>query len=205
MLDDVIYIKGRVEEYINHGFAPVPVKFKDKCPIDKEWPTLRFSEDNIENYFGGKRKNIGILTGRASDGLVDVDIDKNEALRFASRFLPRTRCVFGRESRPKSHWIYRVDDPGSIKQFNLGGTIVEVRGNDHLTVFPGSIHPSGEPIEFIDRGDFSPGRSTWGALIRAASKIATATELFGIWRKGDRHELALATAAMLARLGGVSK
>jgi hypothetical protein len=79
--------------------------------------------------------------------------------------------------------------------------IVEVRGNRFCTVFPGSVHESGEAIEFDNPRDYRPGQSTWNELRKAASKIAIATALFKAWMSEPRHELTLCTAAKLARLG----
>ena len=95
-----------------------------------------------------------MLTGEPFGGLLDVDMDAASALRFAPRFLPKTNCIFGRELSPRSHWIYRVPDAETHKQFNSNEMIVEVRGNKRYTVFPGSVHPSGEPIEFEGRSNF---------------------------------------------------
>jgi len=79
--------------------------------------------------------------------------------------------------------------------------IVEVRGNKRYTVFPGSVHPSGEPIEFEDRSNFEPGSSRWNELVWAATNIAILNELYEAWKPGQRHDMALATAAKLARVG----
>jgi hypothetical protein len=138
--------------------------------------------------------------GKPSGGLVDVDIDDTTALRFAPSFLPETNCIFGRPSKPRSHWIYRVPEPGTHQQFQANGMIVEVRGNNRCTVFPGSVHESGESIEFEDRNNFEPSSSSWNDLVRAAGRIAIATKLFEAWNTNQRHDLALATAAKLARL-----
>lgn len=79
--------------------------------------------------------------------------------------------------------------------------ILEIRGNKRCTVFPGSVHESGEPIEFENADNYDPFPSTWKKLKRAGSKIAIATELSKAWVPGQRHELALCLAAKLARLG----
>ena len=71
---------------------------------------------NIGDYFNGNPANIGILMGKPSGGLVDIDIDNTDALRFADRFLPKTNCVFGRQSKPRSHRIYKVCDAGREKR-----------------------------------------------------------------------------------------
>ena len=92
----IIYTNNIISNYIDKGFAPVPIPFKTKAPIIKGWPTLSISADNVEQYFGDAPTNIGILTGKASGGLVDVDIDDDDALKFAPHFLPATDYVFGR-------------------------------------------------------------------------------------------------------------
>jgi hypothetical protein len=79
--------------------------------------------------------------------------------------------------------------------------IVEVRGNGCCTLFPGSIHPSGEKVEFDNPKDFIPDRSTWAKLTQATKQIAIATVLYPYWSEQShcRHGLALALAAFLAR------
>jgi hypothetical protein len=101
MINNAIYLQQRVSDYINHGLAPIPIHFKSRQPVNKGWPDLRVSNNDIEEYFDGQPKNIGILTGDASQGLVDIDIDDTNALRFAPWFLPETKCIFGRVSKPK--------------------------------------------------------------------------------------------------------
>ena len=189
-------------DYINHGFSPIPVPYKTKAPITKEWNKLAVTANNFESYFDGTETNIGILTGKPSGGLVDVDIDSLDALKFASWFLPKTNCIFGHESKPKSHWVYRVPAAKAVEQFIANRRmIVEIRGHNRCTVFPGSVHPSGEKIEFENPDNYEPSTSTWKQLKRAGSKIAIATELGKVWSPGTRHELTLCTAAKLARIG----
>ena len=188
-------------DYIDHGFSPIPILFKTKTPITKEWNKLRITANNYETYFDEVPTNIGILTGKPSGNLVDVDIDKVDALKFAPWFLPKTNCIFGHKSKPRSHWVYRVPKAKAYERFTANGMILEIRGNNRVTVFPGSVHPSGEVVEFENPDDYNPSSSTWKELKRAGSKIAIATELSTRWSPGIRHELTLCTAAMLARLG----
>src|SRR6516162_1302105 len=104
-----------IQAYIDHGFSPIPIPFK-KSPIIKGWTTLSVTAENLEAYFDGGPSNVGILTGEPS-GVVDVDIDSPDALKFAPWFLPDTNCIFGHESKPRSHWLYRVADAGRVEQF----------------------------------------------------------------------------------------
>jgi Bifunctional DNA primase/polymerase, N-terminal len=190
-----------IRDYVNHGFSPIPIPYQSNAPIIKGWNKLTVTAENIEAYFDGSLTNIGILTGKPSRGLVDVGIDSVDALKFAPYFLPKTNCVFGHKSKPRSHWVYRVPKPKAVATFIGDGMILEMRGNNRCTVFPGSVHPGGEPIQFDNPGNYAPASSTWRSLKRATSKIAIATELGKFWSSGTRHELTLYTSAMLARLG----
>jgi len=137
MLANNIYTQELVSEYVSLGFAPIPIQFKSKEPINRRWTELRISHNEVEKYFNGHPLNIGILTGAPSRGLVDVDIDAANALRFAPRFLPKTNCIFGHASNPRSHWLYRVPDAETHRQFNSNKMIVEVRGNKRYMNLPG--------------------------------------------------------------------
>jgi putative DNA primase/helicase len=199
-MNNIIY-HDIVLDYLNHNFDPIPIKFKSKNPTTKGWTKLAISENDIDAYFSGNSSNIGIVTGEPSRGLVDIDIDAPDALRFAPYFLPETRCIFGRLSKPRSHWVFRVPDVESHKEFRSDGMIVEVRGNGRCTVFPGSVHESGESIEFENPDDYVPSTTTWAELTRASRNIAIATVLYRHWSQGNhcRHDLALSATAALAR------
>jgi hypothetical protein len=108
MISNSIYLREIVSDYIDHGFAPIPIQYESKQPVNKGWTELRISKGDIGTYFNDQPINIGVLTGQASNGLVDIDIDDTDALRFGRWFLPETKCVFGRSSKPMSHWVYRV-------------------------------------------------------------------------------------------------
>src|SRR5215831_1837074 len=78
MITNDIYLSQIVSDYIDHGFAPIPIHYKSKQPVNKGWPGLRISKNDIGEYFSGELINIGILTGQPSQGLVDIDIDDPE-------------------------------------------------------------------------------------------------------------------------------
>lgn len=139
----------------HRGFSVIPVPFKEKGPRIKAWQTLRLSADDLPRYFNGRPMNMGIMTGEPSGNLVDIDLDCPEAVKLASRYLPPTGAIFGRESNPRSHWLYRVKtdiDTTRHKDPHDGTTIIEIRGIGAQTVAPGSVHPSGEAVRW-DEGD----------------------------------------------------
>jgi len=189
--------------YIQMGMAPIPIKFKSKQPSIEGWPTLEIAPNNIDKYFI-ESTNVGIVTGKPpgmSWGIVDVDIDDKEALKFAPYFLPETDCIFGRASKPASHWVYRVTRGEKRLSFSLDHMIIELRGDGCCTVFPPSVHETGEKIEFQSSDYFAASFSNFAVLTRAAAKIAIATVMYPHWSKDShiRHRLALALTAFLAR------
>jgi putative DNA primase/helicase len=202
-----------VEGYMLHGWAPIPINFREKRPPTdlKDWPSVRLTMDDIETVFGDP-VNIGIITGEPSGGLMDVDIDDPDALRFTKTFLPETEAIFGRAGKPASHWLYRVNRPKATVRFQCNDkTIIELRGNGSQTVFPGSVHESGEPIEFVSDPNRPRSRKSKDELFipipkrirlkeleAAVIKVAIATVLFKHWHPGARHHLALAVAGFLA-------
>jgi hypothetical protein len=122
--------------------------------------------------------NIGVLTGKPSGGLIDVDIDHRLALELSDQFLPLTPAVFGRASNRRSHRLYKVNGPVKTRRFKSTkhGTIVEIRSTGAQTIFPGSTHPSGEIIEWEDP-DAEPAEIDAETLIRAVEALANAVKV----------------------------
>ncbi|MBT9556173.1 MAG: bifunctional DNA primase/polymerase [Myxococcales bacterium] len=151
--------------YAAKGWVPVPIPPGEKGPRFKGWPSLRVEGENLVHTIGdGCRRqplvdafagdgNIGILMGDASGSLVDVDLDdKNgDVERLAPRFLPPTPLTFGRASKPRSHWLYQTEPAhrvGLQLPKDLGGMMLEIRSTGCQTMAPGSVHPSGEWVQW---------------------------------------------------------
>ena len=190
--------------YIEEGSAVVPIPFKAKGPNIKGWQKLRITLDEVPKYFNGCEQNIGKILGEASNGLTDIDLDCGEARALARYFLPPTASVFGRTSAPRSHWEYVVNPAIPSQQWadtTKKGKLmlVELRGTGVQTVFPPSVHPSGEPIEFDEDG--KPAVVEAAVLRRAVSRLAAASLLVRYWPDGSRHDCVLALAGGLLRGG----
>jgi putative DNA primase/helicase len=169
----------------------VLIPLKGKVPSPSEWQKLRQSHPDALDPNGSC--NIGVVLGDASDGLVDIDIDSVEALPLADFFLPQTEMAFGRKSKLRSHRIYKCTEPGRTMQWkDDGGVIVELRGNGGQTVFPPSVHPSGELVEFDKAG--APTTISRHELENAVVELAVATEISPSYHLGNRHDIALALA-----------
>jgi hypothetical protein len=161
--------------YIERGFAPVPIPAREKGPRIQDWPNLRLTEDSLPLYFKDGC-NVGVILGRASGGLTDLDLDCAEAIEFAPNFQLATGAIFGRKSKPHSHRLYFVEGTAPTMKFVdpiSGDFLLELRGDGGFqTVFPGSIHPSGEPIEWETDGP--PAMVDAASLCKYAKCLAAA-------------------------------
>jgi hypothetical protein len=197
--------------YRTRGWDPIPLRPKDKAPLfDKDWLTRTY---DVDTDFNGDR-NIGIRLGVNSYGLVDVDLDCPEAVSLAPAFLPETGSKFGRKSRLRGHWLFNSDPPPETKQYldpiraapgkdgaeKEKAMIVELRSTNVQTMFPPSIHPDGERVEWAK--DETPARIAAEDLHQAVKLIAAAVLLGRYWAgPGARDAAAGPLIGTLLRAG----
>jgi putative DNA primase/helicase len=194
-------LKSAVRAYIRSGYAPIPVPSGEKAPAVRRWQKLEIDRDQVEEYFG-ESGNVGILVGKPSGGLVDIDIDAREAVAIADTFLPPTNMVHGRKSKPGSHRWYRLEDAIAPAKFaDVDGTcLLELRSNGQQTIVPPSVHPSGERLRWEKEGQ--PANVEPDQLLRSLSLVASSAILARHWpESGRRNEAALALAGTLLRPG----
>jgi hypothetical protein len=160
--------------YWGRGWRPIPIPAGAKAPIMPSWQKFQPTQDDISRYFYGAI-NVGVILGTASGGLVDIDLDCAETVALADDFLPATSAQFGRASKPRSHRLYR--SPGAQTRKFIDpvrrSMLVEIRSDGGLqTVFPPSVHPSGEPIEWAAEDD--PAETPAKCLSAAVGRLAAA-------------------------------
>jgi hypothetical protein len=184
--------------------AVIALEPRSKKPIGRGWQSKQLTTDDLAKSFDGEQ-NVGVLLGSASDGLVDVDLDNPIAVALAPRFLPNTGAIFGRASKPRSHWLYRVTDGATTKKFQSsdGAMIVEIRSDGAQTMFPPSIHPSGEEVTWDT--DSEPAQVVASELLAPVERLTAVTQLAIAWPvQGSRQEAALALTGALIR-GGLTQ
>jgi replicative DNA helicase len=170
----------RAISYLKLGWWPVPLPARSKRPVVPDWPNLRVTIENAKEHFNGAN-NIGLLLGDVSGGLVDIDLDHDAALELAPELLPAATRTFGRKSRPRSHWLYTARG-ARVEKFQSpdGKMLVELRANSAgglQTMAPGSVHPSGELVEW-DAGTAAVPLTLKPEELRAAvARLSVATLL----------------------------
>lgn len=167
-------VRDAALDYLARGWAPIPIPLRSKNPNRPGWEQERLTDADIHREFSGAPRNIGVLLGEPSGWLIDIDLDHETTVRLAPSYLPPTDAVFGRLSKPRSHWLYRVTGPIKTKKFKSpsSGMLVELRVNGLQTVFPPSIHEKGERIEWDEEGE--PALIAPDVLLKAVSELASA-------------------------------
>ena len=147
-----------------------------KKGVAESW-TVRLSKqikqlDQFKDF-----SNVNIATGGDSL-IVDVDLDCPEALELADAFLNPTGMMFGRESTPRSHRLYKVIDLNkkhTRAYFDFKdkekSMLVELRANKHYTMCGGQ-YDNGEKVIW-DKCDM-PVEITYDTLHKQLSKLAVA-------------------------------
>lgn len=181
---------------------------QDEDPRLLNWEELRLTPELLPDYFTTATPlNVGIILGAPSGGLVDIDLDSREACALARTFLPPTPCAFGRPGKPMSHWLYQCEADPDVRDEKFRDVEgkdsddrqmhVEFRATDGQTIFPGSVHESGERITFtFPTGDIpEPAQIGAADLKRSVVFLAVACILARHWPgEGTRQDAALATA-----------
>ncbi len=194
--------------YLQLGLNPIPIPLRSKNPNRRNWPQDRLTVADIPNAFGSPC-NIGLLLGNNGNGLVDVDLDCDEAVRLAPHFLHPTDWKIGRVNRPESHWLYHSDvakttqykDPVCKKNGRNRGMLVELHSTGAQVLTAPSIHPDeGDEYTFAANDNLTIVDSS--ALQYAVQQLASTALLARYWpAEGCRHDTALAVAGVLLKSG----
>lgn len=202
------------EKYVlEFGWALIEVKHRSKLPLRTGWSRSPIPQDKIFDAFLNKDVNIGVVLGTQSGGLIDVDNDSPQALRFAKYFLEET-LIFGYEGKPNGHYFYKVTNGSLPKGKSYRSpkradgkrqTYVEIHGEGRYTMVPPSVHPNGKTLEFAN--DKKPSVIDGAILTRNVRDLALACLFFDHWPEvqGARQECALALAGVLLRNGFTEK
>jgi hypothetical protein len=205
-------ITAAAADQLAAGSAVLPVRGKIPWNGERDtplqgWEALRLTPGELPHYFVGNITGIGLLLGAASGGLADIDLDCDEAILAAAAFLPTTACIFGRASKPRSHYIFRTEAVRTVRFRDVDAdrtTLLELRSDGTQTIFPPSIHPSGERVAYDSAG--LPAHVDGEELRTTVEQLAATTLLARHWphHTGSRHDLALALAGFLLR-GGLAR
>ncbi len=191
---------------IRLGAAPIPVPAGEKNPGRVGWESLRITEEEIPTYWTNGQ-NVGVLCGEPSGWRVDVDLDADESVKIAGRFLPPT-LTSGRGQRPHSHWWYVAPGAESSDWKDLadkdkaGKKLVELRSTGRQTLVAPSTHPDGDEYVWHSETGLKMAEVSGSELKNRCRELATAALIARhVPSEGSRHDYAMALAGFVLRDG----
>ncbi len=146
-------------------------------------------------------RNYHIITGEGN--ILDLDLDCKETRELADYFMPPTQFKYGRESKPASHWIYKVLDLNKkhTRKFFMfededvaKKTLVELRANDHYTMCSGK-YPEDEHVEWNEYNEI--GETTYDTLYKATAMLSAAAVILRNYPAAERNVYVWYVAATL--------
>lgn len=213
-------MKKALEQYQACKFSIIPIVKQDKRPLVewKEYQNRRPEAGELGEWYEeywSEDANIGIVCGKVSGNLVVLDFDNpnewgdfedNIEERYGTSIYELTTVV----STGRGHHVY-LRTSSSTQSYKLDG--VDIKGEGSYVVAPPSIHPSGAEYKFIkpevtqileitsleDVGFTSPPNREDSVESVEVTEIAELVVPY--WTEGNRHDLALALTAYLAKLG----
>src|SRR5262245_8001526 len=107
-------------QWRGRDFWPIPVPFREKKPDRPDWPNFRYdAEVDLQRHFG-RKCNVAVLLGQPQ-GNADVDLDCPEASAAWQELGIPTQLIFGRESKRRSHYLYRSWPPVLTSKYEDAG------------------------------------------------------------------------------------
>lgn len=193
---------------LDEGICPIPVRHGSKKPMLEGWQSLTVDDVRVafDKFFPvGVVLNIGVVLGASR--IVDIDLDWQEARLLAPKFLPPT-ATFGRKSTPASHYVYRYEGeptklvqhspPKSQRRAGKKPHVLEIRSAYCQTIFPGSVHESGELVTWDRDDDKALVTYMMQDIVKGANRLTAAAFLAAVWNDGhSRDELATALSGGL--------
>lgn len=143
---------------LNEDGIPSWGEFQRRLPTDSELTAW---------FNNGKDRNIAIVTGKVSRGLVVPDFDDIDAYKQWAAAYPEIASKTATAQTGKGYHVFlRMDDPPGNGKFEYAGKIHDVKGEGGYIVAWPSVHGSGRRYEWL------PGQAPWEVGIMAINSLA---------------------------------
>ena len=200
-------------QYAGLGLAVIPLKPKDKRPDLRRWKQYQkrqATREEIRGWFSEGDRNVGVVCGGVSDGLLVLDFE--DARAYAYCFPPSgdpSLTPLVQTGGGGIHVYLRGELPDLPKTLKPGLPL-DLQGEGRYVVAPPSIHPSGKAYAFVEPVVNEPKgvKDLNGLLVllqERAEEWPLVEPVLDAWTEGVRHEFALGYAAFLRKKAGFSE
>lgn len=190
------------ESYLDHGYNVIPVQRQSKKPAIrwKEYQERKMTLLEARGLWGPHPEwNLAVVCGR-NNGLVVVDADNEDAMRFCMVHLDQTPMRV-RTSRGM-HFYYRHPGVNVASRTRVHTTLpIDIKGEGGLATGAGSVHSSGFIYAIDDDCDLSSIRELPRYIPAWFPEPTRTPTPPGIWR-GESEASEHRVRAYLSRIDG---
>jgi hypothetical protein len=180
----------------------IPFDFKTKKPSIPwaEFQTRRPGQDELYEWFSRGRRNIGVVCGKVSGGLVVIDFDGEDTFqRFAQEHPEIVNNTWVAKTARGYHVYLRTKEPP--RPAHRGK--IDIKGEGSVVLVPPSVHPSGAQYRWIRRTKeilYVESLPTLRGVSKENDK-PPATTIPATIQEGERNTTLISIAGTLRRLG----
>ncbi|MHC4466183.1 MAG: bifunctional DNA primase/polymerase [Planctomycetota bacterium] len=141
--------------YFSYGWCVIPIKPGTKKPALKSWKkyqTERPDEKQLRKWFSDNNKSIAVVLGPVSNDLACRDFDTETEYDQWAKDYPDLANLLPTAKTSKGFHVYfeeKIEGRIDIKDAQ-GNHLGELRGSKHYNLLPPSIHPDGQPYEWVN-------------------------------------------------------
>lgn len=182
------------KKLVDMGFSVFAIRPRDKVPAIPSWKEFQQrmpTDQELHEWFNRGDKNIAIVCGRISGGLVVVDFDDPSVLDFLinggiDKFSERTLVV---KTGKGYHAYFRVAE-SLLQNRRFNNLKIDIKGEGGYVVAPPSIHREGTRYEFLNDKEVEHNEKLDEFLAKLQEKdeeFKYALTILPHWDKGKRN------------------
>ncbi len=142
------------DQFLKYDLSIIPLKTKSKIPSISwlKYQKEKATGSDIEEWFANSNKNIGVVLGDISNGVICLDFDDVNIFEKFQKQYPEIVRNTPISSTGKGYhvWIKTKEKVGSFPAMFNGEHMGDVKGNGGYVVAPPSIHENGKLYEWIN-------------------------------------------------------
>jgi len=182
------------KKLVDHGFSVFPIKPKDKVPAIPSWKEFQQrmpTDEELHEWFDPGNKNIAVVCGKISGGLVVVDFDDPSVPDFLinggiGKFSEKTLVV---KTHKGYHAYFRVSE-SLLQNRRFDNLKIDIKGEGGYVVAPPSIHKEGVRYQFLNDKDVEHNEKFDEFLAKLQEKdeeFKYAIIILPYWDRGKRN------------------